>query len=197
MRTFVLDASVAVKWAMPSASEPLTEESLRLLRRYTGGEIDFLVPDIFWAEVGNVLWKGIRQRRWRQTEAEAFLSGVKARNFPTTSSWTLLSDALTIAVAYDRAVYDSLYVALAIQAKTDLITADERLVKIQELLETDQRELRVYISQLRPVGGSGDPMPSLPTRLATLASSGLQHIHLNSAFGQKFGDVSVSQRNRR
>ncbi|PYX51178.1 MAG: PIN domain nuclease [Acidobacteria bacterium] len=127
MRTFVLDASVAVKWAMPSASEPLTEESLRLLRRYTGGEIDFLVPDIFWAEVGNVLWKGIRQRRWRQTEAEAFLSGVKARNFPTTSSWTLLSDALTIAVAYDRAVDDSLYVALAIQAKTELITADERM----------------------------------------------------------------------
>jgi predicted nucleic acid-binding protein len=32
-----------------------------------------------------------------------------------------------IAFAYDRSVYDCLYVALAVQSKTDLITADERL----------------------------------------------------------------------
>jgi hypothetical protein len=32
----VLDASVAIKWAIPSAREPFTDESLRLLKRYVG-----------------------------------------------------------------------------------------------------------------------------------------------------------------
>ncbi len=127
MNTLVLDASVAVKWAIPSAREPLTDESLRLLKRYVDAEIEFIVPDVFWAEVGNVLWKGTRQRRWRQDEAEAVAADMKARDFATVSSVVLLPEALRIAFAYDRSVYDCLYVALAVQSKTDLITADERL----------------------------------------------------------------------
>lgn len=127
MRALVLDASVAVKWAMPLAQEPLTDESVQLLRRYVGGEIDFIVPDVFWAEIGNVLWKGTRQRRWSQDEAMSVAADMKARDFTTVSSLALLTEALKIAFAHDRAVYDCLYVALAVQSKTELITADERL----------------------------------------------------------------------
>ena len=127
MNTLVLDASVAIKWAIPSAREPLTDESVRLLKRYVDNEVEFIVPDVFWAEVGNVLWKGTRQRRWRQDEAEAIAADMKARDFATVSSLILLPEALKIAFAHDRAVYDCLYVALAVQSKTDLITADERL----------------------------------------------------------------------
>ena len=127
MIALVLDASVAVKWAIPSAREPLTDESVRLLKRYVDGEVEFIVPDVFWAEVGNVLWKGARQRRWRQDEAEAIAADMRARDFATVSSLRLLPEALRIAFAYDRAVYDCLYVALAVQSKADLITADERL----------------------------------------------------------------------
>ena len=47
--------------------------------------------------------------------------------------------------------------------------ADERLVKIQELLESDQRELRVFITKLRPVGGKSDTTPALHSRLTSLA----------------------------
>lgn len=127
MNTLVLDASVAIKWAIPSAREPLTDESLRLLKRYVDSEIEFIVPDVFWAEVGNVLWKGTRQHRWRQDEAEAVSADMKARDFATVSSVILLPEALRIAFTYDRSVYDCLYVALAVQSKTDLVTADERL----------------------------------------------------------------------
>lgn len=127
MNTLVLDASVAIKWAIPSAREPLTDESLRLLKRYVNSEVEFIVPDVFWAELGNVLWKGTRQRRWRQDEAEVVAADMKARDFATVSSGLLLPEALRIAFAYDRSVYDCLYVALAVQSKTDLITADERL----------------------------------------------------------------------
>jgi predicted nucleic acid-binding protein len=127
LKTLVLDASVAIKWAMTSAREPFTDESLRLLGRYVGGEVGFIVPDVFWAELGNVLWKGTRQGRWRQDEAEAVAADMQARDFKTAPSLVLLDEALRIAFAHDRAVYDCLYVALAVQSKTEMITADERL----------------------------------------------------------------------
>lgn len=127
MKKFVLDASVALKWAIPPEDEPLSLESLNLLRQYTKGEIDFLVPDIFWAEIGNVLWKGFRQRRWSRPTAERIVSEMQSRNFSTVPSMSLMSEALKIAFAYDRAVYDCLYVALAIRSKSEMVTADERL----------------------------------------------------------------------
>ncbi len=127
MKQLVLDASVAIKWAMPFAREPLTDESVRLLRRYIDAEVEFIVPDVFWAEVGNVLWKGARQRRWPRDQAEAVAADMRARDFPTVPSRILLAEALRIAFAYDRSTYDCLYVALAVESKTELITADERL----------------------------------------------------------------------
>jgi predicted nucleic acid-binding protein len=127
LNRLVLDASVAIKWAMPLAREPFTDQSLRLLKRYVDGELDFIVPDVFWAEVGNVLWKGTRQNRWRQDEAESVAADMQARDFTTVPSLALLPEALRIAFAHDRAVNDCLYVALAVQSSTDLITADERL----------------------------------------------------------------------
>jgi predicted nucleic acid-binding protein len=127
LNKWVLDASVAIKWAMPTAQEPLTDQSLRLLKRYVDGEVAFLVPDVFWAEIGNVLWKGARQRRWSQDEAESVAADMQARDFTTVPSLILLPEALRIAFAHDRAVYDSLYVALSVQSKSELITADERL----------------------------------------------------------------------
>jgi predicted nucleic acid-binding protein len=116
-----------VKWVIPSANEALSAESLRLLRRYVAGEIDFVVPDIFWAEIGNVLWKGARQQRWSRTLAEGAASGMKDRDFLTISTQILLPAALKIALLYDRSVYDAMYVAAAIQFKIEMITADERL----------------------------------------------------------------------
>ena len=127
MNRFVLDASVALKWAIPPANETLTAESLQLLQEYVNGRVDLLVPDIFWAEVGNVLWKGVRLRRWSRPTAERIASEMQGLNFSTVPSRTLMTEALRIAFAYDRAVYDCLYVALAIRSKSQMITADERL----------------------------------------------------------------------
>ncbi|MGA9075108.1 MAG: type II toxin-antitoxin system VapC family toxin, partial [Candidatus Sulfotelmatobacter sp.] len=101
MTNLVLDASVAVKWVIPSAGETLTAESFQLLKRYADGEINFIVPDVFWAEVGNVLWKGVRQRRWVQAVAEGAASEISHQDFFTVSSLTLLPEALKIAFAHD------------------------------------------------------------------------------------------------
>jgi predicted nucleic acid-binding protein len=126
--TLVLDASVAVKWAIPAATEPLAAESLRLLKCHSNGEIEFIVPDVFWAEVGNVMWKGSQRARWSRSDAERAVRDMQARDFVTVPSQRLLSEALDIAFAYDRGVYDCLYAALAFECRADLVTADERLV---------------------------------------------------------------------
>ena len=128
MITLVLDASVAIKWALPSAKEDLTSESVHLLSRYLNSEVEFIVPDVFWAEIGNILWKGVRRKRWPSTDAEQMALEFKSREFQTVPSQILLPEALKLAFMYDRNIYDCLYVALAVESHSELITADERLV---------------------------------------------------------------------
>lgn len=127
MTAVVLDASVAAKWWLPAPSEPLREEALTLLERYANGEIRFIVPDLFWLELGNILWKAVRQKRCPRSVADTAITETRDRNFPTVSSAELLTDAFAIALDFDRTVYDSVYVALAVAFSAELVTADERL----------------------------------------------------------------------
>jgi len=98
-----------------------------LLAGYAQGRFRFAVPDLFWAECTNILWKAVRQGRWTRSAAEEAMLALKGRSLPTTSSLDLLEEAFSIAVTFDRTVYDSLYVELALRFKAELVTADERL----------------------------------------------------------------------
>lgn len=128
MSLLVLDASVAVQWAAPSAAGTLTQNAVQLLRRYVDREVDFVVPDVFWAETSNALSKGVRQQRWSRRDAEDGVAALVAYNFDTVPSLLLVPEALPIALDFGIALYDCVYVALALQAKAELTTADERLV---------------------------------------------------------------------
>ncbi len=127
MSGYVLDASVAAKWFLPPDSEPLADESLRILERYARGEVQFLVPDLFWPEIGNILWKAVRLGRLTKESAEEALDSLTRLNIPTSPSGALLRDAFSIAVGFQRTVYDSIYVALAVMSDRQFLTADERL----------------------------------------------------------------------
>ncbi len=127
MSQFVIDASVAAKWILPDQDETLVDEAALLLNRYAKGHARLVVPDLFWAEFGNILWKSVRRGRCTQKTAEIGLATMKSRGLPTIPSATLLEAAFAIATAFDRTVYDSLYIALAIDCQGQLITADEKL----------------------------------------------------------------------
>ena len=127
MNCFVLDASVAAKWCLPARGETLVTEARSLLYRYTRAEIRILVPDLFWAEMANLLWKAVRLGRCGAAEAETALAAIRDFKFPTVPSLDLLNLAFRIATAFDRSVYDSLYIALAVDSKAEFVTADERL----------------------------------------------------------------------
>lgn len=128
MSLLVLDASVAAKWFLPRVGEPLADEALALLRRYAEGEIELIVPDLFWAELDNILWKAIRAGRTSEKAATQALADMLRYDLPTVSGHGLAEDALGIALSTGRTAYDAMYVALAVQRESTFVTADERLV---------------------------------------------------------------------
>jgi predicted nucleic acid-binding protein len=127
MKVVVLDASVAVKWFLSPKDERLTDEALALYREFLQQKISFLVPDIFWAEVGSAFWKAVRLGRFQKASAQEAIAALGQCELPTFSIASLLERAFLIAATFDRSVYDALYVALAVQSGAELITADERL----------------------------------------------------------------------
>lgn len=128
MTACILDASVAAKWFLPGDDETLVEEAFRLLADYAEGGVRFLVPDLFWLEMANILWKAARTKRITRSCAEESLFALESREIPTAPTLPLISEALAIAATFDRPVYDSVYVALAVSSGLPLLTADERLM---------------------------------------------------------------------
>lgn len=126
MTLLVLDVSVAAKWFL-LAEEPHKDQAMNLLAQSQEGEIEFIVPDLFWAELGNVLCKAVRQGRSTAGAAEESLGRAKLLEMPTVSSAELVEEAFEIAQKYGRSFYDSFYVALAVSRGATLITADEKL----------------------------------------------------------------------
>jgi predicted nucleic acid-binding protein len=123
----VLDVSVGAKWFLQGNGEGLMDQAFALLNHYERGQVRFIVPDLFWAEFANVMWKAVRLSRLSKASADVAVASLMRRNFHTVPSLTLLDSAFQIATSYDRTLYDSLYVALAVHSKAQLITADERL----------------------------------------------------------------------
>ncbi|MEO8051533.1 MAG: type II toxin-antitoxin system VapC family toxin [Acidobacteriota bacterium] len=126
MNFLVLDASVAAKWFL-LADEPLKDEALDLLARSADGQIGFIVPDLFWAELGNVLCKAVRQGRSTAADAEQSLRKAKSMDLPAVPSADLVEAAFGIAQKHGRSFYDAIYVALAVVHNATLVTADEKL----------------------------------------------------------------------
>ena len=120
MRSLVVDASVAVKWFLP---EVHSEAAMRVLS--LGAPL--LIPDLLYAEVGNIVWKRVRMGEITKEEAATLLQTLGDLPLAVLPTWPFALSALEIACATGRTVYDSLYVALAVRENARLVTADERL----------------------------------------------------------------------
>jgi predicted nucleic acid-binding protein len=107
--------------------EELVAEAEELLASLRRDEVQFLVPDLFWVELASAMWKAVRRAEISADNAASAIAFVRDLGIATVPSWDLVPQALDLAITYGRTVYDSLYVALAMHSKIDLITADERM----------------------------------------------------------------------
>ncbi|HEV7282221.1 MAG TPA: type II toxin-antitoxin system VapC family toxin [Pirellulaceae bacterium] len=123
---FVLDASVALKWAL---REDGFERAAKLRTAIRQGLHEALAPDIFPVEVAHALLKAERRKLIKTSETSDLLARVLSVPFQLRASEPLLFDALALASRSRLSVYDGLYVALAQSEKCDLVTADERLLR--------------------------------------------------------------------
>jgi predicted nucleic acid-binding protein len=114
----VVDASVAVKWV-------LREEHGATARRVLSTRW-LLAPHLLWAEVGNTLWKRHRRRESSLEEVRRMLADIHELQVTTFAHWPLLPAALDLAMSLDQTVYDCLYLALAEQHNSVMVTADRR-----------------------------------------------------------------------
>jgi predicted nucleic acid-binding protein len=124
MTDLVIDSSVAIKWFVP---EPYSNEARRILDGYRSGALSFLAPDLINAEFGNIVWKKRMFQGLGADDAEAVITEFGKVSLAITPTAGLLEEAYRLAVAHQRTVYDSLYLALAIRESCQFVTADERL----------------------------------------------------------------------
>lgn len=120
MSEFVVDASVSIKWFLP-------EIHYIPARNLLSGFHFLMIPDLFFPEFGNILWKKVRRGELSATEAREVLAALRTIRLRTVSSEHLLSPALEIALETECTVYDALYLALAVTHNIALVTADRRL----------------------------------------------------------------------
>lgn len=142
-----MDASVAAKWVFP---ENDSDRAVRLLERYESGSLLLMAPELFVSEVANLAWKKAVLRREVEladaVEALRLILAACPELFPTLQ---LVSRAFDLASLHRRPIYDCLYVALALEHSSPLITADRALVKafepglgsVQLLADTDTEAL--------------------------------------------------------
>lgn len=124
----VVDASVGIKLA-------LSEEYSDLVDRFFAGSLlngsySILVPDLFFVEFANVLWKAVRHGDYPLEEAEEDLAAFQTLRLKVVSTRDLMERALGIACQYGITAYDACYVALSERMEVPLLTADIRLARI-------------------------------------------------------------------
>ncbi|MGB9858611.1 MAG: type II toxin-antitoxin system VapC family toxin [Moorellaceae bacterium] len=78
MKIIVVDAGVAVKWYIP---ESQWEAAVELLERAAKGDCHLWVPELVYAEVGNVLWKKCMRGEIDLEDARKILEAV-VQKFP-------------------------------------------------------------------------------------------------------------------
>ncbi len=116
---FVVDASVAVKRLVVEDDADVAQELV------TSGE-ELHAPRLMASEVANALW-----RKARAGEIERRAAGILLANVPDMPvRWgadeTVSADAVRLALALDRSIYDCVYLALAHRIGAVMLTADLR-----------------------------------------------------------------------
>ena len=121
----VIDANVLIKLYVP---EVFSQRADSLFRDAENRRIDLIAPDLIYPEAGNILWKKQRLKEISRHDVKEITDAILSLPLVAEPVKLLLPLSVDIATEYNITVYDAAYVALATVYKTQLVTADKKLV---------------------------------------------------------------------
>jgi predicted nucleic acid-binding protein len=140
-RTFIVDASVALKWVLP-------EEDGEVAERLLDGGAALHAPAFIFVELANALWFHLRAGKLNTAEAAGCMRDLREAPLELWDGEEPLPATLEWAHRLDHAVYDCAYLALALHREAAYVTADRRFWKKANARD-DLRARVILLSDLR------------------------------------------------
>lgn len=134
----VVDASVCIKQFVP---DPLSAKAQQLFAHLANPQNEIYIPDLFYIESANTLWRYVRAGQLTASQVQANLATLKALSLRVVSTAELMEEAVNIAIAYGIPAYDASYVALSHRVSSPLLTLDQKLVNT---LATAPYDVRLF-----------------------------------------------------
>ncbi|HEY1895417.1 MAG TPA: type II toxin-antitoxin system VapC family toxin [Terracidiphilus sp.] len=130
---FVLDASVTLTWAFPDEWHKTAQRAKSVLESPNGAA---LVPSLWWFEVRNILVVNERRGRIRPEGTTYFLQQLSEMNIETVP---ITDEAALLELARQKklSVYDSAYLAIAMENNIPLSTLDEKLISAAASIDVE------------------------------------------------------------
>ncbi len=125
--TCVVDASVGIKlFVAEELSETVREF---VFERLADPKALIHVPDLFYIECANILWKKALRSEFPQCYALESIADLKHLGVQATPTTELVERALEMALEFNISAYDACYSALAETMDVPLVTFDMRLLR--------------------------------------------------------------------
>jgi len=133
-RILVLDASAAIEAVLGRTLALKIVDQLEQADRVT-------VPDLYFAETANALWKYVRSGELHLDDAQNLLSTAASFADDALAARDLATEALATADAFGHPVYDALYAITARREGATVCTIDKRLLKLLKALRLPNTSL--------------------------------------------------------
>lgn len=125
----IVDANIATYWYAPS---PLGTASSKYMSR-----TDLIAPQILLPEAGNALLKYVRVGLISEADLYTAVDRIPRLIGEFVADTALVPAALRLAVEHNHKIYDCLYLALALNRREPLATADRRLAELARRLSIE------------------------------------------------------------
>lgn len=122
MAEYVVDASVVTERLVRG---PYTPNAQAFFSAMT--DLDrLIVPEFTWVECTNVIWEHLRFQGMTKPQARQLLTDLMRLPLEGKPTKELIRRSLQIAVDHKHAIYDCVYIAMALKLNVPLITIDQK-----------------------------------------------------------------------
>lgn len=151
--TYVVDASVVIKWLVP---EEGSEQAAAVM------QLPLVAPELLVAECVNVLWRKAVRGSIGAEDALERAQLLQAAGVALEPMQPLATEILALSLRLNHSAYDCAYLALAQRLDGVLLTADRKLVG--RCQQPDAADLAPHIRSLYQVGREVGERPARPYR---------------------------------